>query len=245
MSLFLDVILIVVMVMCVVYGHKNGFFKSVMGLISGVLSAFVAYTFMPALAAFLKEKVFLDKISKGIADAFASAAKVGGGEMAGGVTYDFEKMLENPQITAIAERYGVDSESLSEMVAGAGDATYETIQSISENIAASVTDTVSNICAFIIIFVVATIVLKIFTVIIGGIFSLPVLKSFDRGLGIIAGVIAAIFFAWVISVAAEVALSVMVTVTPDIVTENTFNNTIIMKFFAENSIIDIFSKIGN
>ncbi len=243
MSLLLDVILIVIMAMCVVYGYKNGFFKSIMNLVSGIVSVIVAYTFTPALGAWLNAKFFLGAISKGIAEAFASAAKASS-DVAGEIVYDLTKMFENPQITSIIERFGSDVSAVQEAADGSADASYSVIEDIAVSVASPIAETVSTVCAFLLLFIVTALVLRIFTAIISGIFRLPVLKSMDKGLGLVAGIITAAFFGWVLSLAAEVALSALVTVAPDIVSENTFNNTIIIKFFAENSVVDIFSKIG-
>ena len=242
MSLFLDVILIAVMIVCVWYGNKNGFFKSIMNLISGIVSVLVAYTFSPALSAFLIEKFFLDSISSGITDAFASAAKATVDE-AGNAVYDFAKMLENPQIITIARRYGVEEGGLEKMVNSAGEASYEAIENIAVSVADSVATVISDVCAFAGVFILAAIVLKIFTSIIGGIFKLPVLKTMDKGLGTVSGVIGALFFAWIISVVLAAVIPALITVAPGVVTEHTFNNTILIKFFAEHSPLDVFSGI--
>ncbi len=243
MSLILDIILIIVMAMCIVYGYKNGFFKSIMNLISGIVSAIVAYTFTPALSVWLSEKFFLGAISKGIADAFASAAKTTT-DAAGEMIYDLTKMLENPQINSILERFGANSDTVADAAGGANEATYSVIEDIAVKVATPVAETVSTAGAFILLFVGAAIVLKVFTAIISAVFKLPVLKTMDKGLGLVAGAVTAFFFGWVLSLAIEVALPPLSTVIPDIVSANTFGNTIIVKFFAENSIVDIFSKIG-
>ncbi len=242
MSLFLDIFLLAIMVWCIVYGNKHGFFKSVMNLASGIISLLVSYTFTPALSAFLKEKVFLGAISEGITDTFASAAKVTVDE-AGEAVYDFAHMLENPQITDVAERYGITEEALTELVEGAGEASYGAIENISATVADSVAGTVSTACAFILIFIIATVVLKIFTSIIGGIFKLPVLKTMDRTLGTVFGVVAAVFFGWVISVALDAALPALVTVAPGVITESTYANTILVRFFSSGSFLDIFQSL--
>lgn len=243
MSLILDVVIIIVMVMCVINGYKKGFFKSMMNLISGVVSVIVAYTFTPALSAWLNAKFFLGAISKGIADAFASAAKTTT-EAAGEVVYDLTKMLQNPQIGSILERFGAGEQTVADVAGNTTQAGYNVIEEIAVKVATPVAETVSVAIAFILLFIGTAIVLKIFTAIIGLFFKLPVLKTMDKGLGLVSGLITAAFFGWVLSLAIEAALPPLATVVPDIVSANTYNNSIIVKFFAENSIFDIFSKIG-
>lgn len=242
-NLLLDVIVIAVMVMSVVYGYKNGFVKSLMSLVSGLVSVFVAYTFTPMLSAWLNAKYILGAISKGIAETFASAAKTTG-EAAGELVYDLTKMFENPQITTIIQRFGADPAALQGASGEAEQVGYSMIEELAVKVAAPVASTVSTVLAFLVLFVVASVVLKLVTVIIGAIFKLPVLKSMDKALGLVSGLACAVFLGWVLSLAIEVALSALVTVAPDIVTVNTFDNTIIVKFFAENSFFDLFSKIG-
>ena len=242
-NLLLDVIIIVVMAASIVYGYKNGFVKSLMSLASGVVSVFVAYTFTPMLSTWLNTKYILGAISKGIAETFASAAKTAG-EAAGEIVYDLTKMFENPQINTIIERFGADAGVVEELSGGAEIVSYEMIESLATKVATPVANTVSTVVAFFILFIVATIALKIATAVIAGVFKLPVLKSMDKALGLVFGIIGAVVLGWAISLAFEVALSALVTVAPDFVSEHTFNNTIIVKFFAENSVIDLFSKIG-
>ena len=241
MSLILDIIIILVMASSIVYGYKNGFFQSVMSLISGFVSGIVAYTFSPALGSWLNEKFFLSAISKGIAETFASAAKSTTGA-AGEMMYDLNKMLENPQIGSILERFGVEAGSIEELAAPSANVGMDVIDSVAVKVATPVSGAVSSVCAFLLLFVGAS--LKVFTIIMAGIFKLPVLKTMDKGLGLVAGVATALFFGWVLSVAIEIALPPLSTIAPDVFTASTFNNTIIIKFFAENSPVDIFSKLG-
>ncbi len=242
-NLLLDVLVIAVMAGSIVYGYKNGFVKSLMSLVSGIVSVLVAYTFTPMLSAWLNAKYILSAISKGIAETFASAAKTSG-DVAGEIVYDLKKMFENPQIRTIIERFGADVSTIEGASGEAEVVGYDMIDSLAVTVARPVANTVSTVVAFLIIFVGAVIVLKIATAIIAAMFKLPVLKSMDKGLGIVSGIFCAVFLGWVLSLAIEVALSALVTVAPGMVTENTFNNTIIVKFFAENSFLDLFSKIG-
>lgn len=242
-NLLLDVLVIAVMAGSIIYGYKNGFVKSLMSLVSGLVSVFVAYTFTPMLSAWLNSKYILGAISKGIAETFASAAKTTG-DVAGEIVYDLTKMFENPQISTIIERFGADAAALQDASGEAGAVGYEMIENLAVTVATPVASTVSTVLAFLILFIVASLILKVVALIIGAIFKLPVLKSMDKALGLVSGIACAVFLGWVLSLAIEVALSALVTVAPDIVTENTFNNTIIIKFFAENSFVDLFSKVG-
>ncbi|MBR6650553.1 MAG: CvpA family protein [Clostridia bacterium] len=243
LNLFLDVLVIAVMAGSVIYGYKNGFVKSLMSLVSGIVSVLVAYTFTPMLSAWLNAKYILGAISKGIAETFASAAKTTG-EAADEIVYDLTKMFENPQIKTIIERFGADMNAVENAAGEAEIVGFDLINKLAVTVAKPVANTVSTVLAFLVLFLGAVIVLKIVTVIVAAMFKLPVLKSMDKGLGLVSGIICAVFLGWVLSLAIEVALSALVTVAPRIVTENTFNNTIIVKFFSENSFLDLFSKIG-
>ena len=57
MSFILDAILIVMCIVCVAVGTKRGFVKTVMSLLSSVISAIAAYTFTPYFANFIKGKI--------------------------------------------------------------------------------------------------------------------------------------------------------------------------------------------
>ena len=72
MSFILDAILIVMCIVCVAVGTKRGFVKTVMSLLSSVISAIAAYTFTPYFANFIKEKFLMESVSGGIADTIRS-----------------------------------------------------------------------------------------------------------------------------------------------------------------------------
>lgn len=57
MSFILDAILIVMCIVCVAVGTKRGFVKTVMSLLSSVISAIAAYTFISVLCKFHKGKI--------------------------------------------------------------------------------------------------------------------------------------------------------------------------------------------
>ena len=74
MGIILDIILLIIAAVCVIYGAKKGFFKSVMSLVTSVLALLLAYTFTPPLSNTLYNNVVLSKVGGGIAKTFASIA---------------------------------------------------------------------------------------------------------------------------------------------------------------------------
>ena len=60
MSIVLDIVLVVIAAVCIISGYRRGFFKTVMGLVSGIASLLAAYSFSPALSAWIYEKFMLN-----------------------------------------------------------------------------------------------------------------------------------------------------------------------------------------
>lgn len=241
MSLFLDALLVAIMALCVVYGYKNGFFKSVMNLVSGILSLLLAYTFTPMAAEELRKRVILPSVSDGIIKAFASGASVG--TESGEVTYDLAAMSVNPQVLSVADKYGYSAEDLGALVEGAESATYEAIEHIAHTVADRVASTIAMTVAFAVIFAISAVLLKIFTSVVGKLFKLPVIGSMNTLMGTAAGAVAGVLFVWVTSVTLGALLPSLVTVAPAYISEDTYTKTVILRFFAENSLVDIFSDM--
>ena len=102
-GLIIDIIIVAVTVIMIVVSCKRGIVKTVMSLVSGVASLFLAYAFTPMLSAILKEKVFLRKFAEGITDTVASLSEAGK-NAADKVMYDISGLMENSQFLSLLEK---------------------------------------------------------------------------------------------------------------------------------------------
>ncbi len=228
MSLFLDVLIIVVMVVTVVGGYKRGFIKSVMHFASSILAFFAAVFFTPYLSVFLCDNVFMSGISKGIAETLRSLLAVGGNALS--TEQLFTDMPD--ALAAIIDRFNVDLDAFKEAFSSSELATEATVAEMSDFIARPIADAISSVVAFLVIFVAVLIVLRIVTAVIGVVFELPVLKQLNSLLGLVFGLLCAVLYAMVWSTLAVALVDALHSIDPVSFSEELIDGTVIVKLFS-------------
>ncbi len=241
MSFLFDGILIFIIATVIIVQTRRGFIKSIMHLGSLIASLFVAYAFTPALAAWLNTKVFLGKISAGIAETLKSLTVNADGR------FDLDKLVsdEPGAFTQILERYGIEMDSIKGQLDGVVDQAESAVNDLANTIAADVSYAISSVLAFIGIFAVAMIALSLITALLDVIFRLPVLKTANTLLGAILGVICAVLFANLFSIISVELIGALESVDPTMFNQDVVDKSILLKFFANNSLLDIvYNVIG-
>lgn len=238
MSLFLDLILIAVFVVTVGTAYSNGFFRSVMNLASSVVAVLVAYTATPALSGVIYDKFLHSSLSDALASTIASMARTGGD-----TAYDLTRLIDNSQFATIVEKYGANMDSITEFIETTADHSYESVCMVARTVAQPVATTLSTVIAFAAVFLIAYAVLLIFTAVIGNVFRLPVLRSMDKAMGAVFGVVSATVTVFVIAMLAEPCLASLSVVAPKIISPNLFENSILLKLFAEYNLLSMISNI--
>lgn len=235
MSIVLDIVLVVIAAVCIISGYRRGFFKTVMGLVSGIASLLAAYSFSPALSAWIYEKFMLNSLSGGLCTTFSSIAETGAD--AASKVYDLTKLLDSQQFLDVISRYGADRDKVESLIDGIGVGGEDAVRRVSDAVAAPVAQTVSDIIAFIAVFAVTLIALKIITHFIGLLFKLPVLHGLDKTLGLVFGCLCALFFVWVFAMVAAAAVTALSSAYPATFSENILENSFLLKFFAKYNVI--------
>ena len=197
MSIFFDLIILVVIVVSVINGWRNGLIKSVMSFASAILAFFAAVFFTPMLGSFICDRFVAEPLSREVGETLSSLLAVSEGEEAFSTEELFSEMPES--LSRLLERYDIDVEEFVERFSQKMPATEKIVSDMADAIAAPVAKTVSAAIAFIIIFVAVSVILKIVTIIIGLVVELPALKQMNEVLGLVFGVFVALFYAVVLS----------------------------------------------
>ena len=242
MSLFLDLLLIAIFVVTIASAYNKGFFRSVMDLASAVASILLAYTVTPVLSGAIYSKYLHRSLSDALASTIASMAKEGV-DAASKPVYDLGKLLENEQFGTIVNKYGADMNGIASLIESSADDTYESVVKIADAVADPIATTLSTVIAFAATFIIAFALLKVFTVIVGSFFRLPVLRSMDKGLGLVLGIVTATVTVFAIAMLAEPCLAALSVVAPKMISPHLFENSILLKFFAENNLLSMISNI--
>lgn len=239
MSFILDAILIVMCIVCVAVGTKRGFVKTVMSLLSSVISAIAAYTFTPYFANFIKEKFLMESVSGGIADTIRSLVPASDG------SYDLSSLFSDmPQtLSSIIERYHGNAESLEALVNSMTETGDEAVRTLSKAIAEPIVNMISTVCAFVVIFIIAFVVLKVVTCVVDGAFKLPVLKTANTLLGFVFGLILAVLFIMIYSELCATLVSALGSISPKLFGQDVVDKTLLVKFFSEHSVLNLVNKL--
>ena len=240
MSLAIDAILLLGVIIIIWKAAVRGFFRSVMSLAGGIASFLAAYAYSPVLAQYLKEKFILGGITDSIDGTLRSLAdpqKTG--------TFNLDKLAgDMPQsLTSILDRYNINTDSFVAKFSGLTNCDADVVRGFAEDIATPTADIISSIIAFVLIFVGVWIVLALLTWILDLIFKLPVLKTANKVLGIIFGVVEGALFAVIGAYVLSTLVTALGSIDPNLFGESAINQTIICKFLIEHNPLGIILNI--
>jgi len=235
MSLALDAIILFTAVFLIWLGTKRGFIRSVMGLVSTVAALFVAYAYTPPLAAVIREKYLLGRITEGIDESLRSIALDVNTDL-----YNLDTLAENlPDVfTDILERYRIDIDSFAEKLRGLTGCGEDTVYQVAEDIASPVTEMLSAGIAFVLVFLAASIALWILTLLIDLIFKLPVLKTANLFLGFLFGTAEAVVVSCILASLLSVVVTAMGALDPTLFGADVVEETRICRLLTDNGLFD-------
>ena len=239
MSLVFDVIILAVCVISIVLGAKRGFIKSVMGICTLVAALCLAYAFTPTVSEYIRNTDAMGNISESIGDTIKSLSRTDEGG------YDLEKMFSDmpDAFRQILDRYNADDSVLAETVSPDAAASESAVDTLANAIAEPVAHAISNVAAFLLIFIASVAVLKLLTWLLDLLFQLPVLKTANTMLGLLIGVVIALFWAWILCPLSVTLIRAMSSISPDLFNESVIENSVILSFFADNKIGDILNYL--
>lgn len=239
MSLVFDVIILAVCVISIVLGAKRGFIKSVMGICTLVAALCLSYAFTPTVSEYIRNTDAMGNISESIGDTIKSLSRTDDGG------YDLEKMFSDmpDAFRQILERYNADDSVLAETLPPETSASESAVDALANAIAEPVARAISNVAAFLLIFIASVAVLKLLTWLLDLLFQLPVLKTANTMLGLLIGVVIALFWAWILCPLSVTLIRAMSSISPDLFNESVIENSVILSFFADNKIGDILNYL--
>lgn len=235
MSLVFDLIILAVCGISIVLGAKRGFIKSVMGVCTLIAALCLAYAFTPVVSDSIRSTDAMKNVSESIGDTIKSLSHTDEGG------YDLEKMFSDmpDAFRQILDRYNTDDSTLTETVVPEASAPESAVDMLADAIAEPVVRAISDVAAFLLIFVASVAALKLLTWLLDLLFQLPVLKTANTMLGLLVGVVIALFWAWVLCPLSVTLIRAMSSISPDLFNESVIENSVILSFFADNKIGDI------
>ncbi|MBR5453835.1 MAG: CvpA family protein [Clostridia bacterium] len=239
MSLILDLIIIVTVVIILVNGVKRGFVKSVMSLITTVAAFFAAWFLTPPVSLFLDDRFFSGAISSSVEKTLRGLLT------SNGDGYNVSKLFEDsPEaFSSLLDSFGVDRAALAADYGSNTAASDNVISSMADTISAPVSSLVSKVVAFIGLFLAALLVLVLLTAIINLFTKLPVIRSANRLLGFVFGLIMAALAAIILSKLFSPVINLLSTFNPKLFDPTVISKTVIVKHIAAIDILGLWSKL--
>lgn len=226
MGYFLDVMLVAIVILCIVSGTKKGFFKSLMSLLAGIVALLLAFTLTPALSLYIRENMVMGPMTDGIEKTFLSIAEAE--DENGEIAYSLEILFKDSQFVGMMEDVGVTEEMLGKILERDDINVKGQIKNFATLVAEPLAQAVSDTAAFIVSFAVSLVVLRLLTILAGVLFKLPVLKTFDKGLGAVFGVLTGVLFAFVFAACAEAVITSISNSSPHTFSENIIENSFLI-----------------
>ncbi len=218
MNIVIDIILAAIIGLFVIYGLRKGFVTAVMNLASFLIAGICAVIFSTRIADRLYDGFFLSRISSFIEKSI--------GDSAAGKSIS-ELFSTKPQFFVdILNRYS----TFSEVEGFYNSGKTVSLSDICDFMAAPFAGTVSNVLAFVLVFLAVYIILSIIAFLLNRICHLPILRSANRLLGLLLGAAGGVCLAWVISLAFVNLIPWLSATFPKTITEDLTDKTVLLKW---------------
>ena len=234
MNLIFDLIIGAIMLSIIISSYKKGFVASVLQLASIVVSGIAAITLYKPVAHFINDNLISNKFTEFIRDKISSLAYDGNIEsLVSDMPENFRNFLEN---------FGVSAESIQEGFKTSGLTATKYADSIATDLASTFSYTLSCAISIFGIFIIASIICAVISLIINSVFKLPVLKTANQLLGLIIGIVCSVSVAWVFSHASVLLFDTMGAIYPDTFDRALIDNSFIISFFYQFNPLTLLNK---
>ena len=237
MAWILDLVILTVFAVIVILDTKRGFIKAFLHMISSLVALVVAYAFTPLLGGFLRDKLIIGGIKSGIGSTLRSLV----GTEAG--TYNLEALFSNSFFTSIAERYGADMGALEQAAAGQTGVGADAVDAFAAKIAQPIAGVISNVIAFLVLFLGTLLLVRLATWILDLLAQLPVLESVNRFFGFLLGLVTALLVSWALSMALSFLMTALGAIDAERFGADVVEETILVRIFSKYNLLSMFRGI--
>ncbi len=187
MSWFLDIAIVLIFAITVFFAAKNGFIKTLISAVSFILAIIITATLCTPLAEFLKTTPIAESIEEATEEKITEFILDGAGDTDGlieGKSSDFNTLLTIS---------GIEKEEIKTWYAENVVDVENKESALAKKIAEPIINVIATAASIIILFVGTQILLSVLSRVLNIIAKLPVLRSCNKALGIVLGVILALF----------------------------------------------------
>ena len=200
MGILLDIGFVIIILLCVVFGYKKGFFKSIAGFIGAVIAMFLAWVLAGLIANALYQGVFREKLIDNISSVLSNDALASFPEKAAQVVANLPGFLSNT-----LNNQGITSSQIEQCLQAAG-----------RNAAPATADLISpaviwllQLLLTVILFFILVILVRLVIKLIGNVFRLPVLRQVDGILGGLFGIFKGVVYIFLACILLQLLMPVI------------------------------------
>ncbi|MBS5394711.1 MAG: CvpA family protein [Clostridium sp.] len=200
MGILLDIGFVIIILLCVVFGYKKGFFKSIASFIGAVIAMFLAWVLAGLIANALYQGIFREKLIDHISAVLSNDALASFPEKAAQVVANLPGFLSNT-----LNNQGITSSQIEQSLQAAGN-----------NAAPATADLISpaviwllQLLLTVILFFILVILVRLVIKLIGNVFRLPVLRQVDGILGGLFGIFKGVVYIFLVCILLQLLMPVI------------------------------------
>ncbi|MBO5111593.1 MAG: CvpA family protein [Clostridia bacterium] len=238
-ALIIDAVFVIAFAVIIIVNTVRGFVKAFMQLGSSIVSMIFAGLFSKKLGAFLNERFLMDWVNDKIADAILNQLPQLDA-IPDGVTVTINDLLVSltGKFSLLLSVAGVNMAELSGAY-GAMPATEENILLMVQHIGGNLSSMLATGLAFVLIFVAGLILFALITSLLNAATNLPVLKTANRILGLVFGVLIALVIGSVCSFVVTKAIEIVSIFSEEVGTLHIVENSYILRFFDKYNLLTL------
>jgi len=223
----LDICLLLIIVFTVFLYYKRGLIKTILGFGKTILSVIFAFIFGKTVGTILSENIFNNKITTLVYNGFLKVY----GESSS--LFDLSRLPEKlpRSILKLSELCGVNISEITSSCSNETAATAERLHDISTSIAYPVSEVISNILGYLIVFAISYLLLILVGMLLDAITELPVIHFVNKFLGLVFGCICAVVYSWLFVLVTKVVLLYILAAGNESSVMEIIDKTFIFKFF--------------
>ncbi len=225
MNYLLDLILIIGIMLCIIFSMKKGFISVSKGLVSIILTVVLMSSMQPFLLGLIENSVLSDRIREKVSGSIESMYE----------RENFSKDTKTSDVDTadkICESLGFPEfmeKSIKSTVYGLYDAKKNVLDVITETVTLMILKVLSLLLVFLIVRLLVFLLVKTLALI----FELPGLKTINKTLGAILGIVNAILIVYIVCA----AVSLFIPAESRVVIDEAVKKTYILRHFYENNVL--------
>lgn len=234
MGWILDVIILLILGITVFIAYKKGFLKTVLSAGSFLIAIAVTALLAQPFAAFLRETSVAESLKDKTEQKIISIIDEN--------SYDVDDLLDgkSEEFNRIVKIAGINEEDLSEWKEEQKAAKDKAVANLAEKISSPIVNTASSVISVIVLFIATQAALLVAKHFVEKLNDLPVLRTCDKVLGIILGVILGIFRVLLFCFAAHVVIEIGEFVGNEFLSSFDINKTLLFGLISKIKIFAFF-----